>query len=80
MHHHYQSHDTVYVYLQKCLYIYVYYKSECQCYYENGHVHHVELVSKSEGIMLNVHGVAVSVVNNDASVSLVLCLLLCTVS
>ena len=76
MHHHYQSHDTVYVYLQKCLYIYVYYKSECWCYCENGHVHRVEL----QGIILNVHGVAVSVVNNDASTSLVYNVCCCSVS
>ena len=54
-----------YVHLQKCLYIYVYYRNECQCCYGNGHVHHIE------GVMLNAHGVNVSVVNNDASASLV---------
>ena len=32
MHHHYQSHDTIYVHLQKCPFIYAYYKSEDEIY------------------------------------------------
>ena len=80
MHHHYQSHDTVHVHHQKCLYIYVYYKSECRYYCQNGCVHRFEILSKSEEIILNAHCVAVSVVNNDASALLVYSVLLCTVT
>ena len=70
MHHHYQSHDTVYVHLQKCLYIYASCKNECQCYSMEYHSFS-DSVSKFEGVILNTQCVEVSVVNIDASTSFV---------
>ena len=81
MHHHYQSHDTVYMCVSKSVSIFMFtVEMNIDVVMGVSFMSSCDSVSKFEGVMLNAHCVDMSVVNNDASTSLVYSVCCCSAS